>query len=316
MKFTSLMTAVTSVALLTTGGNAQTGSNTTNSQSRVEVQAGRKKVSADTKQETKVGVQQGKGKAEVKTNAQSQTNTRVESGNSSSLNLANGTQLQAMLQSTIDSKRVAEGQQFFLKTTKDVKANGQKVVKKGSTLVGHVVAAQSKAEGNGQAEMTLMIDGVRQGNQIIPVQAMFVGLVQHTTQVMTDADFSNPMPTMSAPQSRSGGGVLGGDGLVGSATGAVNRTLGTTTQTVGHLGSTTLGANGTLATTGNVSNAGGLSEPGRVLFSLQNGLTATSSSSTSGATEFTRRGKDVKLEKGTEFLLVITNGNHADGAPR
>lgn len=293
---------------------AQTGSGSTSTQSSGNMQVGRAKASTETKQDANVQAQRKGGTADVKADSKSQKNADVQAGNSS-LNLDAGTQLQAVLKSTLDSKQAADGQQFLLKTTKDVKAQGQRVIKKGSTLVGHVVNAQGKAEGKGQSEMTLMIDGLQQGDQMIPLQAVFVGMIQQTTQAMGDSDLSSAMPPMATPQrSSGGGGLLGGGGLVGGATGAVNGTLGATTQTVGSIGSAATGtlsntSNGTLSTASSVTNTGALNEPGRMLFSLQNGLTATTSSSLSGATEFNRAGKDIKLEKGTEFVLAITGNS-------
>ena len=305
------------MAIMATAVIAQTGSGSTSTQSSGAVQAGQSKASAQTKQDANVQAQRKGRTMEAKADSQSQNNADVQAGNSS-LNLAAGTQLQAVLKSTLDSKQAEEGQQFLLKTTKDVKAGGQRVIKKGSTLLGHVVTSQSKAEGKGQSELTLMIDGLQQGDQVIPLQAVFVGMMQQTVQAMGDSDVSSAMPPMATPQrSSGGGGLLGGGGVIGGATGAVNSTLGATTQTVGSIGSNTLGAggtlsnttNGTLSTASSVTNAGALNEPGRMLFSLQNGLTATTSSSLSGATEFNRVGKDVKLEKGTEFMLAITGNS-------
>ncbi len=291
---------------------AQTAASSTRVQSRDEVQVGQAKVSADAKQEADVRGQRKGRTIETNADSQAQSNANVQTGNSS-LNLDAGTQLQAVLKSTLDSKQAEAGQPFLLKTTKDVKAGGRRVIKKGATLVGQVVTAQSKAEGQGQAGLTLMITGVQQGEQVIPLQAIFVGMIQPTLQTGVDSDLSTP--TRPAPaRSSGGGGLLGGGGLVGGATGAVNGTLGATTQTVGNIGGSTTGVNGTLANTTNGTlaatggvNSGLLNEPGRVLFSLENGLTATST--VSGATAFRRAGKEVKLEKGTEFVLAITGNS-------
>ena len=317
MKFISFATGVVCATLLATTGSAQTGSGSTNAQTSGSLQAEQRKATVETKQDANVEAQRKGGKAETKAEAQSHNNASANTGGSN-LNLGQGTQLQAMLKNTLDSKQAENGQQFLLQTTKDVKAGGQNVIKKGSTLVGHVITAQSKAEGKGRSEMTLMIDGMQQGDQIIPLQAVFVGMMQQTVQAMGDSDVSSAMPPMATPQrSSGGGGLLGGGGVIGGATGAVNGTLGATSQTVGSIGSSTLGTsgtlsnttNGTLSTTSSVTNTSLLNEPGRMLFSLQNGLTATTSSSLSGATEFNRVGKDVRLEKGTEFVLAITGNS-------
>jgi hypothetical protein len=290
MKFISFATGIVCAALLATATTAQTAGST-NAQASGSVQAGPGKAAVETRQEASLEAQRKGGR---------------------SLKLEEGTQLQARLKNTLDSKQAENGQQFLLQTTKDVKAGGQKVIKKGATLVGHVVTTQSKAEGKGRSEMTLMIDGLQQGAQVIPLQAIFVGMMQQTVQSMGDSDGSSALSPMTTPQrSSGGGGLLGGSGVLGGATGAVNGTLSATSQTVGSIGNSTLGTGGTLATASSVTNTTTLNEPGRLLFSLQNGLTAITSSRLSGATEFKRVGKDVKLEKGTEFVLAITGSSRA-----
>lgn len=313
MKFTGFVMRMVCATLLVTAARAQTITGSTNTNG--SVQAGQRTTTIETKQDANVSAQRKGGRTETKADAQSHNSAQTESPE---LKLSNGAQLQAALKNTLDSKRVENGQQFLLRTTKDVKVRGQNVLKKGATLVGHVVAAQSKAEGEGRAGMTLMIDGVQQGNQVIPLQAVFVGMVQQTVQTTATSEWNDPMPTPAAPRNAGGGGI--GGGVLGGATGAVSSTLGATGQTVGNLGNGALNgtlsstANGTLSAASNITSGGTINEPGRVLFSLQNGLTATSSASVSGATEFSRAGKDVKLEKGTEFLLAVTGNNRTSAS--
>lgn len=317
MKRFSFATGLACSMMITTTVIAQTATGSTRTQSRAEVQVGQAKASTETKQDANVRVQRKGGTAETNAASQAQNNTDAQVGNTS-FNLDAGTQLQAVLKSTLDSKQAKEGQQFLLKTTKDVKAGGRSVIKKGATLVGHVVTTQSKAEGKGQAGMKLMIDSLQQGDQMIPLQAVFVGMVQQTVQAMGDSDVSSVIPPMAAPQrSSGGGGLLSSGGVIGGATGAVNSTLSASSQTVGSIGSNPLGTsgtlssttNGTLSTASSVTNADALNEPGRMLFSMQNGLTATTSNTVSGATEFRRAGKDVKLERGAAFVLAITGNS-------
>ncbi|HEX4950015.1 MAG TPA: hypothetical protein VFZ34_25340 [Blastocatellia bacterium] len=311
MKFISITAGIACVVILSTSAIAQTGSASAQTQASADVQVGQRKASAEAKQETKGDARTRSTGQEKRAQAQSQSNADV-AGGANALNLAQGTQLQAVLKNTLDSKQISDGQQFLLKTTKDLKVGGQKVISKGSTLVGHVVNGQSKAEGNGKAEMTLLIDGVQQGEQMIPLQAMFVGVIQSMAQTSAATDFDS-MPAMSSPAPRSGGGGLLGGGVVGGVTSTVSNTVGATTQTVGQVGGIAKGTQGTLSATNGITQngnvTGGLMAPGQVLFSLQNGLTATTSSSVTGATNFARNGKDIKLEKGTEFVLAVTGSS-------
>ncbi|HYE73257.1 MAG TPA: hypothetical protein VEF04_08000 [Blastocatellia bacterium] len=316
MKRFSFAAGVSCSLLMVATAIAQTGSGAVNSQSKTSAQAGNAQVSAEAQQNSNANVKRQGKKAEAQSNSQSQNKVSANSGQQS-LNLESGTQLQAILKSTLDSKRVEEGQQFLMKTTRDIKNNGRTVIKKGSELVGHVAKVEKNAEGKGQSSFALMIDGVQQGGQVMPLHAMFVGIVQQTTHAALDSDLGSSMPSMPAPRQPSGGG-----GLLG---GAVNNTLGATTQTVGSVAGSVTGTatgantNSTLSGTVNSAVAGNgrliggevLNQPGRVLFNVSNGLTATVSGTASGATEFTRGGKDFKLEKGTEFVLAITNNSQA-----
>src|SRR3954471_1567089 len=58
--------------------------------------------------------------------------------NSGDISLAQGTQITGELQKTLDVKNARPGDQVLLKTTRDIKQNGQTVIQKGSTLVGRV----------------------------------------------------------------------------------------------------------------------------------------------------------------------------------
>ncbi|HZS03454.1 MAG TPA: hypothetical protein VFD58_01145 [Blastocatellia bacterium] len=315
-RFSLTLGLVCALAIATQAQTAQTSSS---SQAQGSAQSGKVKTSADAKQDANANVRRDGRKTEASANSKSQGNASAEAGQQS-LNLDAGTQINAILGSTLDSNRTQDGQQFLLKTTKDVKAGGRTVVKKGSTLIGHVANAQSKAEGGGTSALTLVIDGVEQGGQTMPLQAIFTGMIQQTAQSTLDSEMSAPISAPSAPrQSSGGGGLLGGGGVVGGVTGTLDGAVNTTTRTVGSVtgGAAGTNAGGTLSNTVNstVSTAGGVTgQPGQVLFSLSNGVTAVTSGSASGATEFTRTGKDLKLEKGTEFILAVTGSSQTSAA--
>lgn len=304
-------------AVTVSGVEAQTANAGVSGQSRASAQSGQARVSAETKQDADARVNRKGKSADAGADARQQGRVEADAGQQS-LNLDAGTQINAVLKSTLDSRQAADGQQFLLKTARDVKAGGRTVIRKGATLVGHVVSAQSKAEGEGRSSLTVMIDGVRQGEETIPLQAVFVGVVQQAAQSSVDSDLGGAMAGAEPPRRGSGGGLLGGGGgLVGGVTGAVGgtvdstvgSTVGATTRTVGEVS----GVGNVGSSVGNVgSSVGGVgsavSGAGRTLFTLGGGVTATASGSLSGATEFTRSGKDLKLEKGTEFVLAVTGG--------
>lgn len=302
---------------------AQTVSGSADSRTNGSARVNQTQVSSGSQQETRASVKRQGKQAEVKAESRQRTDANASQGQESGLNLDAGTQLNAVLQSPLDSKRAADGDQFVMKTTRDVKQNGQTVIKKGSKLVGHVVRAQSKAEGQGQSSLTLVVDELQQGGQSIPLRATFVGVVQQAAQSSLDSDLGAPMSAPSAPRRSSGGGLLGGGGgggLLGGATGAVGGAVSATTNTVGSVtgsvGGEGIGGAVTNTVNGSASGKAGAGEAvggtlggvGRTLFTLSNGVTATASGAASGATQFTRQGKDLKLDQGTEFVLSVAGG--------
>ena len=305
---------------------AQSAGGSANTQTGASAKTGKVNASASESQQTNAKANKNGKSSNVNSSANQNANGSVSAGNKN-LNLDSGSQIDAVLNSTLDTKHAQNGQQFTMKTTKDVKSHGQTVVKKGSTLVGHVVNAQSKAEGNGSSNLLLAIDGVQsQGSngELVPFQATFTGMVKQTVQTASDMDLSAPMATPSAPRSSGGGG----GGLLGGVGGAVNSTVGTTTQTVGRVtsgvgntnatGSVTNSVNSTVNSTvngvGNVAGGGALNGTTQTLFSLGNGITASTSGNVQGATQFSRRGGDLKLDKGSEFLLSVVASGQAAGS--
>ncbi|HZS46271.1 MAG TPA: hypothetical protein VFC63_14440 [Blastocatellia bacterium] len=290
------------------GQSAGTNSNT---QTNSSVKTSKAGASTSTNQQTDANAQRKGGKASANGSSSQNSAANANVGNDG-LGLDSGSQIDAVMQSTLDSKHATQGQQFLMKTNKDVKAHGQTVIKKGSTLVGHVVNAQSKAEGNGNGSLLLAIDGVQQGNTLIPLQANFVGMVRQTVQSTADTEMIGA--PMSGPAPRSGGGLVGG---VGST---VNSTVGATTSTVGGVTNTTGSVGGAVNSTVNgtasgVGNLGGtVNGATQTVFSLGNNTVASTSSSVAGATQFTRKGGDLKLDKGSEFLLAVTGSATATGS--
>src|SRR5882724_9754314 len=200
---------------------AQSAGGSANTQMDASAKTGKVDASASGSQQTNAKANKNGKSSNVNSSANQNANGSVSAGNKN-LNLDSGSQIDAVLNSTLDTKHAQNGQQFTMKTTKDVKSHGQTVVKKGSTLVGHVVNAQSKAEGNGSSNLLLAIDGVQSqgGGNMIPLQATFVGMVRQTVQSTSDMDMSAPMAMPTTSGSRSNGGGGSGGGLLGGVGGA------------------------------------------------------------------------------------------------
>lgn len=210
------------------------------------------------------------------------------------LSLAADAMVQATLQSTIDAKNAKVGDKVVLKTTKAVKQNGETVIAKGSSLIGRITEVSRRSKDNATSKVGMVIDRVEGKNLTAPINASIVSItdLRSTANVgdtlMTDTSGSSRTTTTSGGSS--GGGLLGGVGsTVGSTVGTV---VNTSAQTVGGVTNTagqTLGtATGTL---------------GRTINGLQ--ISNSASGSANGSTTLSSGDRNVRLEKGVTFNLLI-----------
>ena len=236
----------------------------------------------------------------AQTQGTTRTRTRADASTSASaqgrhLDIASGTHLTAELQDALDVSRARVGDRVLLKTTEDIKSNGQTVVKKGSRLVGHVADVQRRAKGSVASSVTVLFDRLESGPLSTPISATIDSITQgsaraHAGNQDLDADSGasgrTTARTSSGSSSSSGGGLLGPVGnTVGGVTGAVTNTagdvVGTTADTVGGV---TRGV-------------------GQTLGQIQ--ITQSASADASGGSTLSLAGGNLRLEKGTAFHLTV-----------
>ena len=215
-----------------------------------------------------------------------------------SVNIESGTRLAAQLQNTLDARKARVGDQVVLKTTESIKSNGHAVVKKGALLLGHVTAVEQKTKATGASQVGLLFDRLDSGSLTVPITATISSITQARTQAQTsDDDLFAPSSTMSrssATTQRSSGSSGGrGGGLLGGVTNTVGGVVNGATSTVG---ATAGSATGTVAQT-----TSGL---GQSLGGIQ--ISESSSTSAQGSSLLTLQGRNLHLEKGTTFNLVVS----------
>jgi hypothetical protein len=214
------------------------------------------------------------------------------------IQLESGAQLVAQLQNTLDVGKVKEGDQVILKTIKAIQVNGEVVVKKGATLLGHITEVQKKSKEHNQSSLSLVFDTLESGSLSMPINATITSISRAATMINTDNTILNPSqelisPNSAASRSQGSGGLLGGlTNTVGGVVNATGQTLdGVTGSTTGSLGKAT----------GTVGNA----LPGLQI------LQATNASAEGGSTlAFT--GGNLRLEKGTSLHLLLKNESKAE----
>lgn len=215
-----------------------------------------------------------------------------------SVQLDSGTRLAGELQNTIDVRKAKVGDQVLLKTTQAIKSGGRTVVAKGSRLIGHLTEVAQRSKGNGESRVGILFDRLEQGSLATPIAASISSITggRASARANNDDSFDTSGSASSSSSARSSassnnGGLLGG--TLGSTTSTVGTVVGGTTSAVGStVDSTTRGVGNTAAGVG------------RSLGGIQ--ISESSSTSVEGSSVLSLQGGNLRLEKGANFNLVLT----------
>jgi hypothetical protein len=225
--------------------------------------------------------------------ASSQSSSRTDARVGKSLTLESGSAVEAALSGTIDAKNAKIGDEVVLKTTKSIKQNGEVVVPKGSKLIGRVTEVTKKGKNSGGSKLGILFDRLEGNNLSTPITASIMSITNARAVSSLDGVGGADIMGSSNTSGRASTGVSGG-GLLGGVGGAVGGVVNTTTQVAGSAVGTagqTVGA-----TTGAV---------GQTVNGLQ--ISQSASGSASGSTVLSAQDKNVRLEKGIMFnLLMVT----------
>ena len=149
------------------------GAWTSAAQTMASGQAGASAQSQNTVQTNNSGAQaSGNGSA-----ATSSTAPATANAGNNSLNISNGTKIDATLATSLDAKRSRPGDEVEVRTEEDIKQDGKVVLKKGTHLVGHVTQAQPRANGQSQSQLGILFDhAVLKNGQEVPFNASIEAL--------------------------------------------------------------------------------------------------------------------------------------------
>jgi len=213
-------------------------------------------------------------------------------GGAKTSSLSGAANLQAALQNTLDVKNAKVGDQIVMKTTQAVKQNGQVVIAKGSTLIGHVTDVQRRA-GNGSASrLGLVFDTLQGGSLSTPITATINSISNVRTTTNAGDDLSTDVMGSNSTSARSSSGSNSGGGLLGGVTKTAGGVLNSTTQTVGGVANTSTGTVGsTTRTVGGTING------------IQISTSASGSAQTS--TTLSSQISNLRLEKGATFNMTV-----------
>lgn len=224
-----------------------------------------------------------------------------KSGPERSSIIKGSTNLEAMLANTLDVRTAKVGDQVVLRTTKNVKQDGEVIIPKGSRLVGRVTEVQRKGRENAVSKLGLVFERIDGQGLNQPITASIVSIVDASARGSiadtANADVFGSAGT-SATASRgttnggTGGGLLGGvTNTVGSTMGGVVNTAANTTNAVVDTAS---------STTGSAATALGGALKGISISQSVEGSANSSATLTSGE-------KNIRIEKGVRFNLLVSS---------
>ncbi len=236
-----------------------------------------------------------------------------------SATIAEGTEINAALNTPVDAKKAKAGDQVTAHTTEAVKAEGKTIVPKGAKLVGHITQASARGKGDAESALGIVFDrAILKNGEEVALNGSIRALASAESSANasgTDLDSMADAGATSGGRVMSGGrGALGGVGATaGGAVGAVTNTAASSTNTVGSAANsaarTTAGvageANGAAnGAVGGRTATGQFVTNSRGVFGL-NGLNLNSAGSNSAeGSVITSAGKNVHLDSGTRMLVV------------
>lgn len=250
-----------------------------------------------------------------------QTHASAEASNQTSvtanqagkgIDLDSGTRLTGQLQNTIDVRKAKVGDQVILKTTQAIKSGGRTVVAKGSRLVGHVTEVVQKGKDSGESRVGILFDRLEQGSLQVPIAATISSITSGSANARVNNEdlFGSDTAAGSSVSSTSSArsSSTNSAGLPGGVGGVVN----TTTSTVGGVVGGTSSAVGSTVNAGTSAVESTATGAGRSLGGIQ--ISQSSSTSVEGSSVLSLQGGNLRLEKGTNFNLILTQSASAGTA--
>ena len=219
--------------------------------------------------------------------SQSQSTVTKQAGSISS-----ATNIEAQLQNSLDVRKARVGDPVILKTTRAIKQNGETIVPKGSNLVGRVTEVQQKTKGNVTSRLGLVFDRLEGHNMTTPITASIISITDiHAATSAADV-FDSDLAGSASSSTRASGGTSSGGGLLGGVTSSTGSVVSATTQTAGGVvGATTQTLGGATQTVS------------RTVGGIQ--ISQSVSGSAQGDATLSSRDKNIHLEKGVTFQLLL-----------
>lgn len=214
---------------------------------------------------------------------------------SSEASLAGGTEINATLNSSIDSKKAKPGQQITAHIVEAVKStDGRTILPNGTKLIGHVTKASARSNGQGESTLAIQFDkAMLKGGQEVALNNVVIQAVAAPARETANYGGYDAQPT-TAPGSPSNNPSMSG------SRGA--RPEGTPTAQP-YPGSNSGGSNPKGTGSSEANDSGPLPANARGVYGLD-GVRLSASSNGEG-TVLTSTDKNIHLDGGTRLLLTV-----------
>jgi hypothetical protein len=215
------------------------------------------------------------------------------------------TAIRASVTSSIDSKKIKSGDIVAARTVEAVKVDGQTVIPSGSKLVGHVTHASARSKGDSFSSVGIVFDkAVLKHGEEIPLSVSIQAIAsppETATAAPSAAEIDSGYMRAAGNASPSRPGTPSNMGPpVGSASGNVTSTVANTD---------TNNATSGKGAFGGLDSNGQLTADSHGVFGLEGiGLTA-GTIGTGPGTVITSTGKEVRIDSGTQLLLVTQSAD-------
>jgi hypothetical protein len=236
-----------------------------------------------------------------------QGNTKSGQAQPATAALPTGAPIMAELTKTIDAKKAKQGEAVTARVTENTKDNGKVLIPQGAKLEGHVTQASARSKGASYSSVGIVFDkAVLKHGEEIPLNANVEALAAPSEAAETNSSSAGMSPQPMGGMSSQGMGNRSPNG----ATGVMNPTPGAAN---GPPNTEANNATAGTGATGSLSSQGRLTPTSRGVFGMRGiGLTKATVG-TEQAAIVTSTGKDVRLDSGTQLLLVTRPAN---GAPK
>jgi len=220
--------------------------------------------------------------------------------------LADGSPIIAELSSSVDSKKIKQGDAVAARTTTDLRSDGKTILPRGTKLVGHVTEAAARTKGGGDALLGIAFDkAILKGGEELPLNVAIVAVAPPQSSYAGPNSMNNsggePVTSPGAPSNMGRPGTMGG-------------TPATTSAPTGPPVDNTVGSTGAAPEKG-LDATGRLTPASRGIYGTKDASLRPSTTNGAEGSVITSSGKNVHLESDTQLLLV-TQGRGPATVPK